>query len=98
MTEKDTQPKPRLFEERHEVPKEGPRTISPLAFRSAVAKALADRAYECDGNCELDERACWDAHPITWTATLNGEVHFGAGVNAVADVAFKVACDLGLLT
>lgn len=37
-------------------------------LRQRIADALTAAAHQCDGNCGLDERACYDAHPITWSA------------------------------
>lgn len=87
---------PTPFWERHGTPPED-QTVSADAFRAALAKALADKAYECDGKCGLSEQVCWVTHPISWTATLNGEVHVDAGVNALAEEAVRVAQLLGLL-
>lgn len=94
MTDPERWPAP--FWERHGTPSEAP-AVPADAFRAALAKALADKASECGGKCGLSEQDCWDAHPISWTATLNGEVYVDAGVNALAEEAVRVAQLLGLL-
>lgn len=33
-------------------------------LRQRLAEALRDAAYDCDGQCELDEDQCFEQHPI----------------------------------
>uniref|UniRef100_UPI0030E0A33E hypothetical protein n=1 Tax=Streptomyces tubercidicus TaxID=47759 RepID=UPI0030E0A33E len=54
-------------------------------LRQRIADALTAAAHQCDGNCGLDERACYDAHPITWSAMAGGTTHIDGSVTAIAD-------------
>ncbi|MCX5000904.1 hypothetical protein [Streptomyces longwoodensis] len=55
-----------------------------------IAAALTAAAYECDGNCGLSDRDCYDAHPINFSARVNGTTHIDAPVTAIAAVVMAV--------
>ncbi|MER6844804.1 hypothetical protein [Streptomyces platensis] len=56
-------------------------------LRQRLADALTATAHQCDGKCGLDERACYDTHPITWSAMAGGTTHIDEAVTSVANVA-----------
>ncbi|MEW9521748.1 hypothetical protein [Streptomyces tubercidicus] len=67
-------------------------------LRQRIADALTASAYQCDGKCGLGERACYDAHPITWSAMAGGTTHVDGSVTAIANIAFaSVQADLDRL-
>jgi hypothetical protein len=67
-------------------------------FRERLVQTLAAEAFECDGvNCGMTEQECWDAHGLRWTGTSNGVVSLDGSTTAIADVAVRVARELGLL-
>ena len=57
------------------------RTVPSSELRDRIAAALRDAAYDCDGNCGLDERECDAQHPIQ-AAVL----HFGIVSDVTGDV------------
>ena len=59
-------------------------------LREQYAAALTAAAHQCDGDCGLDERACYDAHPITWSAMAGGTTHVDGSVVAIADTVLSV--------
>lgn len=63
------------------------------ALRGRIATALITAAYRCDGDCGLSERACYDAHPITWSAMAGGTTHVDGSVTDIADVVLTVLAD-----
>lgn len=64
-------------------------------LREAIARALRDAAFFCDGECGDDEAACDAAHPIQEAATTHGVISDLYG--PVDDIAGVVAgvCDRG---
>ena len=63
------------------------------ALRGRITTALITAAYRCDGDCGLSERACYDAHPITWSAMAGGTTHVDGSVTDIADVVLTVLAD-----
>ncbi|MGY5048263.1 hypothetical protein ACWDE0_21925 [Streptomyces sp. 900105755] len=60
------------------------------ALRDRIAEALTSAAFECDGKCGLSEQACYDAHPITFSAMSNGITDVTGSVTAIADIVLGV--------
>ena len=89
---------PKPFRNHHGSTLEAVQPVTAEAFKERLVQTLAAEAYECDGvNCGMTEQACWDAHNLRWTATSNGVVHLDGSTTAIADVAVRVARELGLL-
>lgn len=59
-------------------------------LRDRISAALSAAAHQCDGNCGLSERECYDAHPITWSAMVAGTTHIDGSTTAVADMVVGV--------
>ncbi|MFF7022990.1 hypothetical protein ACFY97_18555 [Streptomyces klenkii] len=64
-------------------------------LRRPYTEALRVAAYQCDGDCGLDERACYDAHPITWSGMAGGQTHVDGAIDAIVDTVLAVH-DTGL--
>ncbi|WP_367134496.1 MULTISPECIES: hypothetical protein [Streptomyces] len=60
------------------------------ALRRLYTEALRAAAYQCDGACGLDERACYDAHPITWSGMAGGHTHIDGAIDAIVDTVLAV--------
>ncbi|PAU48560.1 hypothetical protein CK936_12525 [Streptomyces albireticuli] len=56
------------------------RTTPDHPLRRPYADALRVAAHPCDGDCGLDERSCYDAHPITWSGTAGGHTHIDGAI------------------
>lgn len=87
MTEQPTPDQP--------APLSGPFTVVPApkdsqSLRDRYAEALTAAAHQCDGDCGLSERDCYDAHPITWSAMAGGTTHVDGSVVAIADTVLAV--------
>ena len=95
MADPSAWPKP--FGERHGPMPQEMQQVSAGAFAERVAAVLSDEAYECDGDCGLSERDCWDAHPFNWTATINGVKHVSGSVKDIAKVVVTVCREMGIL-
>ncbi|MEV8474874.1 hypothetical protein [Streptomyces sp. NPDC051173] len=67
----------------------GSRT-GPDPLRQRYIAALQAAAFPCDGDCGLDERACYDAHPVTWAGTVGQETHVEGAASAIVDVLLAV--------
>ncbi|WP_367138915.1 MULTISPECIES: hypothetical protein [Streptomyces] len=65
------------------------------ALRRLYMEALRTAAHQCDGACGLDERACYDAHPITWSGMAGGHTHIDGAIDAIVDTVLAVH-DAGL--
>ncbi|MFD8545608.1 hypothetical protein [Streptomyces sp. NPDC059649] len=59
-------------------------------LRQRIEGALTAAAHQCDGACGLDERACYDAHPITWSAMAAGTTHIDGPVTAITDTVLAI--------
>lgn len=59
-------------------------------LREAIIAALEAAATKCEGDCGLDERACYLAHPINWSAMVGGTTHVDGAVTAIADAVLAV--------
>ena len=62
-------------------------------LRQRITDALTSAAHDCDGNCGLDERACYDAHPIHFSARAGGTTHIDGSVTGITDAVMDVLTD-----
>lgn len=60
------------------------------APKSLIAAALARAAADCDGECGLPERECYEAHPIVFSAMAGNETHIDASVHDIAQIVMGV--------
>lgn len=87
------------LQERFQPVSQKPRQVSAEDFRERVVQNLTAEAHACEGPplCKMTETGCWDAHPLNWTATVGGVALLDGPTTAIADVAVRVARELGLL-
>ncbi|WP_406225027.1 hypothetical protein [Streptomyces anulatus] len=77
----------------HQPPAAPPTPADRAGLCDRIAAALTAAAHRCDGDCRLSEQACFDAHPINWSAMVGGTTRVEGSVTVIADIALGVLAD-----